>query len=70
MKDYVYPSIFFAYLMFAILVVGAVFFFLRSWKDGYWGSEGEDVKYRMMEDDDEARAAGGSDNGALGAQRR
>ncbi|MBK9707075.1 MAG: hypothetical protein IPO77_08760 [Acidobacteria bacterium] len=51
MKDYVYPSIFFAYFFFLILLIGAIFFFFRSFKDGYWGAEGEDVKYRMLEDD-------------------
>lgn len=52
MKDYVYPSIFFAYFFFLILLIGAIFFFFRSFKDGYWGAEGEEVKYRMLDEDD------------------
>lgn len=55
MKDYVYPSIFFAYFFFLILLIGAIFFFFRSFKDGYWGAEGEDVKYRMLEDDSDGQ---------------
>ena len=52
MHDYVYPSIFLAYLMFFLCLAGAVFFLLRSRKDGYWGSKSEDPKYRMLTDDD------------------
>jgi len=51
MHDYVYPSIFFSYFLFAILLGGAVFFCVRSIKDGYWGRDGEEVKYRMLKDD-------------------
>ena len=54
MQDYVYPSIFFSYFLFALLLGGAVFFCVRSVKDGYWGRHGEDIKYRMLEDDDDA----------------
>lgn len=50
MHDYVYPSIFFAYLMFFLFVAGALFFLIRSRKDGYWGDESEDPKYRMLQD--------------------
>lgn len=53
MQDYVYPSIFFSYFLFTLLLGGAVYFFLRSLKDGYWGRDGEEVKYRMMRDDAE-----------------
>lgn len=51
MHDYVYPSIFFAYFIFFLFVVGALFFLLRSRNDGYWGRESEDPKYRMLEDE-------------------
>jgi hypothetical protein len=51
--DYVYPSVFFAYFLFALLVALAVFFFVRSWKHGYWGRNSEDAKYRMLEDNEE-----------------
>ncbi len=52
MGDYVYPSIFFSYFLFFLFLVGGIFFFVRSFRDGYWGSKGEDPKYRMLEDDD------------------
>lgn len=53
MRDYVYPSVFFAYFFFLLLLGGALFFFFRSWKDGYWGRDAEEAKYRMLIDDDE-----------------
>lgn len=56
MQDYSYPSIFFSYFMFVLFASGALFFFLRTIKDGYWGSDSEEVKYRMLED--EPRASG------------
>ena len=48
MHDYVYPSIFLAYLMFFLFVAGAIFFLIRSRKDGYSGSQSEDPKYQML----------------------
>lgn len=53
MRDYSYPSVYFAYFYFALLLAGALFFFFRSIKHGYWGEEAEEAKYRMLEDDDE-----------------
>ena len=53
MHDYVYPSIFLAYFMFVLFVVGAIFFLVRSMHDGYWGKDSEDPKYRMLEDETE-----------------
>jgi len=52
MTDYTWPSVYFAYLFFALCFGLAVFFFVRSWRDGYWGAKGEDVKYRMFEDEE------------------
>ena len=52
MRDYVYPSIFFAYFFFFLAVFVALFFFIRSIKDGYWGHEGEEAKYRMLDDEE------------------
>ncbi len=52
MNDYSYPSVFFANLLFLLLAGGAVFFFVRSFKDGYWGRDSEEPKYRMLDDDD------------------
>jgi hypothetical protein len=52
MRDYAYPSIYFAYFLFFLLFVGAIFFFARSLGHGYWGKDAEEVKYRMLRDDD------------------
>jgi hypothetical protein len=52
MQDYTYPSIFFSYFFFALLFAGALFFFIRSIKDGYWGRGSEEVKYRMLSDEE------------------
>ena len=49
--DYVYPSIFFSYFFFALMVILAVYFMVRSWRDGYFGPKGEEIKYRMMDDE-------------------
>ena len=52
MTDYTWPSVYFAYFFFAICLVLAVYFFLRSWRDGYWGKDSEAVKYRLFDDED------------------
>lgn len=51
-SDYVYPSVFLAYFLFFLCFAGAIFFFVRSLRDGYWGKHGEDVKYRMLAEDE------------------
>ncbi len=51
MNDYVYPSVFFAYFLFLLLMAGALYFFVRSFRDGYWGRDSEAPKYRMLEDE-------------------
>ncbi|MEK7833223.1 MAG: cbb3-type cytochrome oxidase assembly protein CcoS [Acidobacteriota bacterium] len=53
MRDYSYPSVYFAYFFFALLLAGALFFFFRSIKQGYWNEQSEEPKYRMLEDDEE-----------------
>jgi hypothetical protein len=53
--DYVYPSIYFAYFFFAVMAGLALYFFIRSLGDGYWGPGGEEVKFRMMDDESEDR---------------
>lgn len=53
--DYTYPSVYFAYLFFALMFFLAVYFFIKSRRDGYWGDKGEDAKYQMFEDDDTPR---------------
>jgi hypothetical protein len=53
MNDYVYPSIYFAYFFFLILMLLAVYFFVRSWRDGYWGERGEEIKYHVFEDENQ-----------------
>lgn len=50
--DYTYPSVYFAYFFFLIVALGALFFFFRTRKHGYWGKDGEEVKYRMLKDDE------------------
>ncbi len=54
MQDYVYPSIFFSYFLFFLFLAGGIFFFVRSLRDGYWGRNSEDPKFRMLTDDDNA----------------
>jgi hypothetical protein len=49
MRDYTWPSVYFAYLFFALSVALALFFFVRSWKDGYWGKEAEEIKFQVFE---------------------
>jgi len=61
--DYVYPSIFFSYFLFFLFLVGGIFFFVRSVRDGYWGKHGEDVKYQMMQDDHAAQNASETNQG-------
>lgn len=56
MHDYVYPSVFLAYLMFFLFLAGAIFFLVRSRHDGYWGESGENPKYRMFGDDNQDAA--------------
>jgi len=56
MSDYSYPSVYFAHFLFLLFMAGAVFFFIRSLKDGYLGANSEEPKYRML--DDEVQSAG------------
>jgi hypothetical protein len=51
MVDYSYPSVFFAYFVFFLLASGALFFFARTLRDGYWGKDAEEVKYRIFDDE-------------------
>jgi len=55
MNDYTYPSIYFAYLFFGLMFGLAVFFFVKTFRQGYWGKDSEDAKFRMFEDDDTDR---------------
>lgn len=52
MHDYTWPSVYLAYLFFALAFALAVFFFARTVKDGYWGKDGEEIKERMLKDPD------------------
>jgi hypothetical protein len=49
MRDYTWPSVYFAYLFFALSVALALFFFVRSWKDGYWGKDAEEIKFQVFD---------------------
>ncbi len=51
MSDYVYPSVYFAYFFFLLMFALAVYFFVRSFRDGYWGKDSEAAKNRMLEED-------------------
>ena len=51
MTDYTWPSVYFAYLFFTLSALLALYFFARSWKDGYWGKDSETVKYRVFDDE-------------------
>ncbi len=53
MSDATYVSVYFSYFLFFLLAGGAVFFFIRSLKDGYLGSDSEEPKYRMLQDDED-----------------
>jgi len=63
MVDYTWQSVYFAYLLFFLFAAGAVFFFIRSLKDGYLGPNSEEPKYRMLQDDprDEQTSATGAE---------
>jgi hypothetical protein len=50
MNDYTWPSVYFAYLFFTICLGLAIYFFIRSRKDGYWSKESESIKYQVFED--------------------
>ncbi|WP_109487395.1 hypothetical protein [Occallatibacter savannae] len=52
MTDATYASVYFSYFLFFLLAGGAVFFFVRSLRDGYLGSDSEEPKFRMMQDDE------------------
>lgn len=54
MTDYTYPSVYFAYFFFTLVFGGGIYFCLRTRKHGYWGSNSEEAKYRMLEDDERA----------------
>jgi hypothetical protein len=56
MPDYTYPSIFLAYLFFALMLFLAVFFCIKSAKDGYWGKHGEDLKYGALDEEPDERS--------------
>ena len=53
MNDYTWPSVYFAYFFFTLSLGLALFFFARSWKDGYWSKEGDDIKYQVFEEEEQ-----------------
>ena len=53
--DYTYPSIYFAYLFFALMLGLALFVFVKSMSHGYWGKDGEEIKHQVFADDDNRR---------------
>lgn len=57
MADYTWPSVYFAYSFFVLMVALAAFFFVKTVRDGYWGERGEDVKFHMFDDGGERRSS-------------
>lgn len=56
MNDATYASVYFSYFLFFLfflLAGGALFFFVRSLKDGYLGKDSEEPKFRMLQDDED-----------------
>ena len=51
MNDYTWPSVYFAYFFFVICLALALYFFVRSLKDGYWSKESEEIRYQVFEED-------------------
>lgn len=56
-NDYTWPSIYFAYLFFALMFGLAAYFCIRCVKAGYWGRDGEAVKYHVFIEDEDRRAS-------------
>ena len=54
--DYTYPSVYFAYLFFALMFFLAGYFFFKSRRDGYWGEKGEEAKFQMFDEDKTPRS--------------
>jgi hypothetical protein len=50
--DYMYPSVFFAYFLFALLTGLTLYFCIRCARAGYWGRDAEEPARRMMQDDE------------------
>lgn len=46
--DYTWPSVYFAYAFFFLMFGLAVYFCIRSVRDGYWNKDSEAVKYQMF----------------------
>jgi hypothetical protein len=51
MNDYTWPSVYFSYLFFFLSLGVALYFFVRSLKDGYWSRNHEDVKFHVFQDE-------------------
>jgi len=51
MRDYTWPSIFLSYGFFFISLAVAIYFCVRSVKQGYWKKSSEEIKYRMFDED-------------------
>jgi hypothetical protein len=49
MNDYTWPSVYFAYFFFALMVALAAIFLVKTLRDGYWGKDGEEIKYQVFD---------------------
>jgi hypothetical protein len=56
--DYTWPSVYFAYGFFTLMFSLAVYFCVRTWKLGYWGQNGEEVKHHVFLEDGDGREEG------------
>lgn len=50
-NDFSWPSVYFAYLFFAILFGLAGYFLVKTRRDGYWDEHSEDAKFQMLNED-------------------
>ena len=64
MSDYTWPSVYFAYFFFALCFALAVYFFMRSRKDGYWDKASEDIKYQVFDEQGGADGFAGRETAA------
>lgn len=49
--DFMYSSVYLIYGFFGGSVLLTLVFFIRSFRQGYWGKHAEDVKYQVFQDD-------------------
>ena len=53
--NFIFAVSFIGNVILVLIVAGTGFFLIRSFKDGYWGKHGEDVKYQVFHEDGERK---------------